>query len=245
MPVTPDTPAPYAPASAIVDLIKRHRSRGLPAPINSDVLARAGTSESLIPRTLQALQALDLIDENGAPSATLEDIRLAPEAEYKQRLGDWLRATYADALNFVDPATATDSQIRDAFRNYNPIGQQERMVTLFTGLFREAGIAPERQRAGNAKPAISRTTTKSRTNPSTRIAVRPPTNSGGDGKLPAPIAGLLTSLPTNGAGWSKATRDRFIKTFEAVLDFCIPIVEETANMETATPGQDAADSLDL
>jgi len=56
---------------------------------------------------------------------------------------------------------------------------------------------------------------------------------------------LLTSLPTNGAGWSETTRDRFLKTFEAVLDFCIPIVEETINRETATPGEDAADSSDL
>src|SRR5437879_1673208 len=121
MPVTPDAPAPYAPASAIIELIKRHRNRGLPSPVNSDVLARAGVSSSLIARTLQALQALDLIDESGAPTATLEGIRLAPETESKQRLADWLRATYADALQFVDPATASESEVRDAFRNYIPI----------------------------------------------------------------------------------------------------------------------------
>jgi uncharacterized protein DUF5343 len=216
----------------------------LPAPVNPDVLARAGVSASLIPRTLQALQALDLIDENGAPSATLEGIRLAPETEYKQRVADWLRAAYADALQFVDPAMATDSQIRDAFRNYNPIGQQERMVALFTGLFREAGIGPERQRAGNSKPAATRAATKPRMSPPSGRAFHTPMN-GGDGKLPAPIAGLLTSLPTNGTGWSRATRTRFIKTFEAVLDFCIPIVEETTNTETATPGEDAADSSEF
>ncbi len=242
MPVTPDAPAPYAPASAIIELIKRHRSRGLPAPVNADVLARAGISGSLIPRTLQALQTLDLIDESGAPSATLEGIRLAPEAEYKQRIADWLRATYADALQFVDPATVAESEVRDAFRNYTPIGQQDRMVTLFTGLFREAGIGPERQRAGNVKPSVSRAT-KPRVSSPSRAASHTPANGGGDGKLPAPIAGLLTTLPTNGAGWSKATRDRFVKTFEAVLDFCVPIVE-TTNMKSATPRQDAADSSD-
>jgi hypothetical protein len=243
MPVTPNAPAPYAPASAIIELIKRHRSRGLPAPINSDVLARASISGSLIPRTLQALQALDLIDDSGAPSAILEGIRLAPEAEYKQRVADWLRGAYADALQFVDPATAAESEIRDAFRNYNPIGQQERMVALFTGLFREAGIGPERQRVGNVKSTTSRTTTKPRTNPTSHTALH--MNGGGDGKLPAPIAGLLTSLPTNGAGWSKTTRDRFVTTFEAVLDFCIPIVEETANKGTAAPRENAADSSNL
>ena len=254
MPVTRDAPAPYAPASAIIDLVKRYRNKGLPSPVDSDVLARAGISASLVPRTLQSLQALDLIDEHGAPSAILEGIRRAPEAEYRQRIADWLRAAYADALQFADPATATDSEIRDAFRHYVPIGQQERMVTLFTGLFREAGVGPERQRAASRKANGTVAVAKSAT---TRAGLKPPKadqtlhpplfdNTGG---LPPPIAGLLASLPRNGAGWSRATRNRFIKTFEAVLDFCIPTVEETTtkitNMETATPEEDVADSLNL
>lgn len=230
MPVTPSAPAPYAPASAIIELIHRHRNRGLPTPVNSDVLIRAGVSDSLVPRTLQALQTLDLIDDSGAPSSVLEGIRLAPEAEYPQRIGDWLRATYADAMQFVDPATATESEIRDAFRNYNPIGQQDRMVTLFMTLFREAGIGPERQRAAPRKPNNTRGTTK----PTITRPIRPPPGETlNTPALPAPIAGLLTSLPRSGSGWSKATRDRFITTFEAVLDFCIPIVEGTVTEETA------------
>jgi Family of unknown function (DUF5343) len=95
MPVTSTAPAPYAPASAVIELIRRHRNRGLPTPVNADVLARASISGSLIPRTLQALQTLDLIDDNGTLTAVLEGIRLAPEAEYRQRVADWLRATYA------------------------------------------------------------------------------------------------------------------------------------------------------
>lgn len=55
MPVTVDQPAPYAPASAILDLIERHRNKGLPAMVDADALGRAGVSDSLIPRTLQAL----------------------------------------------------------------------------------------------------------------------------------------------------------------------------------------------
>jgi hypothetical protein len=243
MSVTPDAPAPYAPASAIIDLIKRHRNKGLPTPVTSDVLARAGISESLIPRTLQALQTLDLIDDKGTPSATLEGIRLAPEAEYRQRVADWLRASYADALQFVDPATATESEVRDAFRNYNPIGQQGRMVTLFTGLFREAGIGPERQRAATRKASGNGTGTKPtapRTKATTASAQRPP-HIPNFPTLPAPIAGLLTSLPVNGAGWSKATRDRFMTTLGAVLDFCVPIIEET-NTKAATPAEGMAGS---
>ena len=116
MPVTPDRPGPYAPASAILELVQRYRTRGLPTPINGEVLARSGISDSLIPRTLQTLQTLDLIDEAGAPTQVFEGIRRAPEAEYQQRLREWLNNAYADALNYIDPATASDVEVRDAFR---------------------------------------------------------------------------------------------------------------------------------
>jgi hypothetical protein len=90
---------------------------------------------------------LDLIDEQGAPSKALEGIRLAPESEYKQRLSEWLQSAYADVLRYVDPAVDEETNIRDAFRNYRPIGQQPRMITLFLGLAAAAGMAPEKQAA--------------------------------------------------------------------------------------------------
>ena len=146
MPVIADHTAPYAPATAILSLIERHRNKGLPAPVNAEVLERASISGSLIPRTLQALETLDLIDAEGRPTPILEGIRVAPQAEYQHRLKEWLNGAYADALQFVDPATDSEIKIRDAFRSYRPIGQQSRMVTLFTGLFAAAGIGPEKQR---------------------------------------------------------------------------------------------------
>jgi hypothetical protein len=133
-----------------VDLIERHRSKGLPAPINADVLTRAGVAESLIARTLQALTVLDLIDSEGRPTPALEGMRLAPEAEYLTRMEEWLNSAYADALQFVNPATDDEGAVRDAFRKYNPVGQQSRMVTLFMGLFRRAGIAPDKTPTGGA-----------------------------------------------------------------------------------------------
>lgn len=152
MPVTPDRAGPYAPAKVVIDLIERYRSKGLPAPINSEVLARAGVPESVMARTLQALLTLDLIDAEGRPTPALEGMRIAPEAEYRSRMAEWLTAAYADALQFVDPASATEIEIRDAFRHYKPIGQQPRMVILFMGLFRHAGLAPEKSPTGGAAP---------------------------------------------------------------------------------------------
>ena len=236
MPVTADKPAPYAPASAILSLIERHRNKGLPSTVDAEVLARAGVSDSLVPRTLYALSALDLITDDGSPSPVLEGIRLAPESEYRQRITEWLNSSYADALAYIDPATATEGDIRDAFRTYKPIGQQSRMVTLFQGLYAAAGIAPERQRQapkrnGSAPPP------KPKAKPLTAsLASHTPArafaNSAPRDGLPPALAGLLASLPSDGR-WTQAQRDKFMTAFPVMLDYAFEVVEETAETKTA------------
>ncbi len=228
MAVTADKPAPYAPASAIIDLIDRYRNRGLPSMITPEVLARSGVSDSLIPRTMQALQTLDLIGENLAATQTLEGLRRAPETELKQRMADWVRGAYADVFSYVDPAKDDDTTIRDAFRSYNPVGQQSRMVTLFLGLCAAAGITAEtpsqpRPHARTQKPATPAARTTQQKPPVKPQVKNPPV-----GDTPAAIAGLIASLPPQGEGWTKPDRDKFITTFTAVLDFCFPIVPMTA-----------------
>lgn len=147
MPVTSDKPAPYAPANSILEIIQRNRDRGLPAPLSPEVLGRVGIPESLIPRVTQSLQALDLIDEQAIPTKTLEGLRLAPEAEYQQRMSEWLKSAYADVFAIVDPAVDGETKVRDAFRNYSPVGQQPRMVSLFLNLLAAAGMVAEKQAA--------------------------------------------------------------------------------------------------
>jgi hypothetical protein len=226
MAVTPDKAAPYAPASAVLALIERHRSsRPLPSPINADVLGRSGlVSDSLVPRTMQALVALDLINETGEPTPTLEGIRRAPEGEYKQRLMEWLNGAYADVIQYVDPATADETAIRDAFRLYSPAGQQARMVTLFTGLYAGAGVT--REAAG--PPRVPRAVAPRRTaTPNNRTPPKPLDRTAAahhPAGLPPVLAGLLASLPPP-EGWTQEARDKFMATFGTVLDFCFPIVE--------------------
>jgi hypothetical protein len=225
MAVTVDKTAPYAPSSAILDIIGFHRNRGLPSTVNGEVLTRAGISSSLVPRVLQALQTLDLINDNGRPTSVFDGIRMAPESEYKQRLEDWLKAAYADVFTFVDPGKDDDTRIRDAFRAYQPVGQQSRMVTLFEGLCAAAGLMAE-------KSQTVRSPSSPRTRPvpiSPRGVPKPsvknnPVNPGSN--LPPALAGLLASLPPASLGWTQDERDKFIATFEAVLDFCFPILTE-------------------
>lgn len=232
MAVTANASAPYAPASAVMDVIDRYRNKGLPVPITAEVLSRAGISESLTPRTLQALETLDLIDEQGAPTPILVGLRLAPEPEFKQRLTEWLNTAYADVLMFIDPAAADETAIRDAFRSYKPVGQQSRMVTLFQGLYTAAGVITDK------KPPTSRPTTRSVTTvrlrqngtPQSEKNKRPPIDGGGAGAPPA-MAGLIASIPFARGSWTRAEREKFMAAFGGVLDYCMPIVERQATDE--------------
>ncbi|MFO1141543.1 MAG: DUF5343 domain-containing protein [Amaricoccus sp.] len=233
MPISRDKSAPYAPAKAILDVVERHRSKGLPTPVDKEVLGRAGISDSLIPRTLQALQVLDLVDEDGGHTETLEALRLAAEGEYQQRLREWLNAAYADVLQFVDPATDSETKVRDAFRPFNPKGMQDRMVTLFIGLYAAAGVRQEKDKAkpnGSSQRLRSVRPTERKSSIQVPTGATPSTGNWSNLDVPPAVLGLIKSLPPNGEGWPQARRDSFVKTFEAVIDFCFPIVlDETTN----------------
>jgi hypothetical protein len=243
MPVTADKPAPYAPAPSILSILERNRNKGLPPVVDLEFLTRAGVPVSLAPRTIQSLQTLDLIGEDGKPTDVMEGLRLAPEAEYKERMADWLRSAYSDALSFVDPETAIDSQLRDAFRTYRPVGQQPRMITLFQGLFAAAGIGPERQRAAPRRLASSGSIIKRPLVLKTVSSVSAPkdvkrqTHAPAAG-LPPALGGLLASLPADGEGWTQERRDKFLTAFPVILDFCYPIKAEG---ETPTAQDDDGD----
>ena len=235
MPVTADSPAPYAPGSAVLGVLGRHRTKGLPPVVDLDVLTRAGVPETLAPRTLQAIKALDLIADDGMLTDTFEGLRLASESDYQQRMGGWLRSAYADVLTYVEPETATEVQLRDAFRTYKPTGQQTRMVSLFQALFAAAGLAPERQRqspkripsgGGSAKPKMAAARlTPSRAHAAFDDSVPAKQQSPTPQGLPPALTGLLASLPVDGH-WTQAQRDKFMTAFPVMLDFAFEIVPE-------------------
>lgn len=233
MAVTSNNPGPYAPTSAISEIIDRYRKRGLAKPFTGEVLARAGVSDSLVPRTLQALQALELIDEDGNPTETMEALRRAPEPEFQNQLKAWISSVYADVLSFVN-ASDDETAIRDAFRSYNPVGQQSRMVSLFIGLCRLAGMRNDEQSTASARPKARRAgvqgagVVKRRGTTVTAKQASVPQPAG----IPAPIAGLLTKLPPEHGTWTQAERDKFESAFKALLDFSFTISEEKEQENT-------------
>jgi len=197
----------------------------LATPITADVLVRAGVSETLVPRTLPALVTLELIDDKGEPTPTFQKIRTVPQADYQTCLAEWLRSVYADVFSFVDPSKDDAVRVRDAFRSYTPPGQQDRMVALFLALCTEAGIVAEGKVSEPRQTARKHFTIRSGVpvppkRGKTIATISPPPQQTG---LDPALAGILQSIPSPQTGWTQETRDKFLTTFGAVLDFVIPI----------------------
>ena len=223
--------APYAPPQTVFALIQAFRNRALPTPFTREVYVRAGVPESLVTRTSQTFRLLDLVDEAGNPTAEFEGLRRVGSSEYPQRLESIVPAAYADAIQFVDPAKDPPQKVRDVFRHYEPLGQLTRIVTLFLALCEAAGIIPEGTRkvapkaspAGNGKkkPDAARRSGGAGPTVSHKASVR----SEGGGTIPPALMGLLASVPSDGASWTKQQRDKFMTAFGHVLDFTVPIAE--------------------
>jgi hypothetical protein len=134
-----ETAMPYAPPATVMSVIQRHRQVAIPQ-FDIATLQRIGVSDSLAPRTLQSLRLLGLVDDDGRPTDAFETLRKAATAEFHEVLESILRSAYSPVFAILDPTTASGEEVEDAFRHFVPSGQRSRMVTLFTGLLREAHV---------------------------------------------------------------------------------------------------------
>jgi hypothetical protein len=141
----------------VITTVERHREKGLPAPINSEVIERVIESEALAPRVMKALRLFELVDKDGNPTEQFEELRLAgTESDFKARFGAILQAAYADVLQYIDLDTASLEQIEGQFRRYTPHGQRERMVVLFRGLFQFTRLMPGKAADGQGEAPRAR-----------------------------------------------------------------------------------------
>lgn len=151
--------APYAPATAVLAILSQHRKTPI-SKFDATVLDRqVSISASLIPRTLVTLQLLGFSDEEGLATPAFAALARVPEAQLKAAVGDILRDAYEPVLAALggDPSAASLDDLQAAFRSYNPLGQLERMIQLFTGLMAYIGMMPEvprrRTKGGKAESA--------------------------------------------------------------------------------------------
>jgi len=167
------------------------------------------------------------VDDEGQRTPALERLGRASTDEYPEILAEVIRAAYAPVFTIVDPSQDNGVAIYDAFRQYEPKAQRERMITLFLGLCQEAGVVPGGPPAARAR--VRRT----------QVA-KPPTAlpRGGEQEEPAPepspqfsgtdyrlLAALMQQLPKDGK-WTQARRDRWIQAVTANADLLIEVIEE-------------------
>jgi Family of unknown function (DUF5343)/IclR helix-turn-helix domain len=228
--------APYAAAANLLTLIRRRREGRLPEVLSLSELQRLGIPEGSTSRVLATLVFLGLVEEEGRQTANFARLGRATNDEYPKVLAEILQAAYHRVFEVVDPATANDVQLGDAFRCYQPEAQRRRMVALFVALAREAGVIPggpieprTRRKSGASKPVPPARTVDSaipRTNPA------PTFDHQADYRL---LVGLLDQLPAD-AKWTKEKRDRWLQAVTANLDLLIEIAPVATEPRLALSG---------
>jgi Family of unknown function (DUF5343) len=255
MATTSDKMAPYAPLANVIGLIRRRRDRGLPEILNADKLAQLGIPEGNISRTLQALRLLDLIDEEGRQTTSFNRLGIAKGDEYPVVLADILRRAYHDVFAVIgdNPNDATDFEIDDAFRGYQPESQRNRIVLLFRGLCQEAGLIaggpPETHMRSRATPPNKQSSSQS------NGAKKPPSEpkeapfgpdtddvsnqKTGHSDTETPIMstpeyaimkGVLSRLPF-GKKWTQAERKKWLRAVAANVDMLFELEDPDTGLE--------------
>src|SRR3972149_401622 len=145
--------APYGPPGTIIRIIRNFRDRDVPEEIGPEVLSQLGVSEGLMNRVLQSLEFLGLIMEDGTTTNEFRSFPTKTDEEYRELLGSLVRGAYGGVFRVMNVEQVSDQELFNAFRPYSPAGQRSRMLTLFRGLCREAGIPVAG--GGEAPPATT------------------------------------------------------------------------------------------
>jgi len=223
--------APYLPWSTFRAFFENVNP--LPNRIDGSVLRyTSGTNQQLL---RHALRTLDLTAADGAVTPKMTAVAQAINGTDRKALQSLLREAYP-AL-FAPPfdlLTATPAQLREQFEGLGFTGSTARKSqAFFLAAAEYAGIefSPHLRGGGGVptrRPSVPRTRRTPRVvsnggngggEASRRDEPRAPSLTG----LPPALAGILQFLPNQGEKWTRARRDKFIKTFEGTLDLCFEV----------------------
>jgi len=153
-----DKYAPYAPPKAVINAIRYIRDKGLKDYVTEDALMDIGITEKMAPLTYKALVFLGIIVEDGTLIHNNCDLLVrASEYEYPTKLAKIIKTAYSPIFIKINPEEASDTDITDAFRHYNPVKQRKKMIRLFMGLCNEAGIINTQKYNYKSLRKVSRT----------------------------------------------------------------------------------------
>jgi hypothetical protein len=244
---------PYAPYANILTILRHARDKGLKEPVTSKSVTPLGIPEGNATRATQTLRFLKLLDEEGYLTERFKLLSKAPSEEYPGLLEQVLRDAYPIVFNALEPATATDQQYTNAFRLYEPGAQRHRMITLFKGLCREAGLiaggSPEvtsrpRPTSGKSNKASSNGA-KRTSRPETKDApfdseprhtwnaeTSQPVSDASITSLPEYVMmhGVLKKLPFDRKQWTQAEREKWLKAVTAMVDMLFELQDPPTAM---------------
>lgn len=192
--------APYAPLASVRKILEAIRGGG-EGPWTSDACASTGVTGSMVPRTLNSLEALDIVDTRGNLTESARALLGTSGAEYTAALERIVRGAYSDILARVDPATASAADISRAFEGFEPKAQQDKMISLFRGLAAECDLSSARRRRTPSRETGALTGTRAHGLP---------------GDL-SPVEAVLRQLPPS-RRWTKERRDAWVTAMTSVVD---------------------------
>ena len=238
---------PYAPPENVGRVLAKVRQSGV-RTLDTDFLSQLGIHVAMAPRTIRALEFLGFTDKAGVPAPLLQQYyAAATEDDAKALLANAIKSSYEIVWRAASPEAESREKIEQAFRLMEPAGQRNRMVTLFLGLCRLAGISvkdPPSSRPGGtnqSRPPRTQQTKPSKNGTETiaPVVIEPPLPSkngvGNEVLFHPSIDAYLRAIRvlTEGDGWDQETRDRVVRGFETQLDLFLPVKKEASGARNA------------
>ena len=227
--------APYAAVRNVMEVITRKRDRGLPNPLTTRALESISIPPGNISRTLQAIRFLGLMEDDGSQIELFDRLARAGEqgGEYRELLGEIIRKAYYGVFAIVDPAQDKDMAIHDAFRQFGPEAQRDRMVAFFLGMCERAGITAPRGRERREANRPRGDSQKGRRQIAAPPAQQPRAqqqeaeqrhrvDSDADNRL---VFAVMQQLPAN-RRWSSTRRQKWLAAIESAVDLMVEVVDD-------------------